>query len=132
MRKLVYALLGVSAIALVLAPVALADGAGDPITGSGTTNLVAWEGIVAMVVPWVAALVVQSHWGVKYKQVIAWLVAGSVGYVTYGFTHGWHIDDAHFVVAIFTVLTGSKVFYDKYKKAFGLETFEQRTSRKKA
>lgn len=86
MIRFVYAVIITVLLALVLAPLALAD---DTVTPHDARNLAAWTAISAALLPWVAAIILRHNWSSAVKAVGVGVLSLVDAVLVIGFTSGW-------------------------------------------
>lgn len=94
-KSLLSALLAVTMLFLVLPVTAWA--AGGDVATSDMTELAAWSSITGVILPWVAAFILQSHWSSTVKSVLVAVAAGVDAFVVNGLTNDWSFDQGWIV-----------------------------------
>jgi hypothetical protein len=85
------------------------------------TNLGAWAILSGALLPWLIGILVQQSWSRGAKSAVAFAVALADALVVYGFDHGFHFDDAHFVITAASVyLTAQVTYQNLWKPTLGV------------
>jgi hypothetical protein len=99
------------ALALLFPALALADtGIPEGTPAGELTDLTAWSSITGVLLPWVAALLLQAGWSSSVKSVAVAVFCGVDAIVVTGLTHGWHFDQ-HYIVSAAMVFALARTTY---------------------
>jgi hypothetical protein len=103
--------------ALAFPATALADELPGTETEPNISELDAFNGLIAIVLPFLVAVLTKASWDWKAKVALAVVFSAGAAIITTGLEHGWHVDDGHYVRSLLEILIASQVFYRMFKPA---------------